>query len=73
MNVQSSTTIFERHFSTKTLAEMWCFSEDTIQRWAEDEEGVLRCGSDGGRNGRRVTLRIPESVARRIYEKHTKG
>ncbi len=65
--------IFERHFAPRTLAELWGYSEDTIQRWAEDEEGVLRCGSEGGRDKRRkIKLRIPESVAARIYEKHTR-
>lgn len=73
MNGQSPPTVFERHFTPKTLAELWSLSEDTIQRWAEDEDGVLRCGSEGGRNGRRrVTLRIPETVAMRMYQKHVK-
>lgn len=67
-------TIFERHFSPRTLAELWGYSEDTILRWAEHEEGVLRCGSEGGRGRKRKrTIRIPESVARRMYEKHTQN
>lgn len=67
----TTTTMFERHFTPRTLGELWGFSEDTIQRWAEDEEGVLRCGSEGGRGKRRkMTIRIPDSVATRIYEKH---
>lgn len=71
--MSAENSIFERHFSTRTLAELWGFSEDTIQRWAEDEDDVLRCGSEGGRGRkRRVTLRIPESVAQRIYLKHSK-
>ncbi len=78
MRVESMTrpavqpTAFERHFSPRTLAEMWGFSEDTIVRWFEDEAGVLKCGSDGARGKRRkVTLRIPESVALRIYRERT--
>lgn len=63
---------FERHFSPRTLAEMWGFSEDTIVRWFEDEEGVLKCGSNGTRGKRRkLTLRIPESVALRVYRERS--
>jgi len=66
-------TVFERHFSPRTLAEMWCYSEDTIVRWFEDEPGVLKCGVDGSRGRRRkITLRIPESVALRVYEERTR-
>ena len=64
--------MFERHFSVRFLAEVWGFSEDTIRQWAEDEPGVLRSGAEGGRGEtRRVCLRIPESVALRIYNKHS--
>ena len=60
--------IFERHFSVRTLADFWQLSDDTIQRWFEDETGVLKVGDDNKRRcGRRVTLRIPESVATRVY------
>jgi hypothetical protein len=66
--------MFERHFSPRTLAELWGFSEDTIQRWFEDEPGVLKCGSEGGRGKpRRVSLRIPEAVAARVYHARTQA
>jgi hypothetical protein len=60
--------LFERHFSPRTLAEVWGFSEDTILRWFEDVPGVLKCGAEGGRGKRRkVTIRIPESIALSVY------
>ena len=63
----------ERHFSPRTLAELWGFSEDTIIRWFEDEPGVLKCGEAGGGGRRRkITLRIPESVAIRVYRTRTR-
>jgi hypothetical protein len=68
--------MFERHFSPRTLSELWGFSEDTIQRWFEDAPGVLRHGETGNaRRGRRrkVFLRIPESVAMKIYREKTLG
>jgi hypothetical protein len=64
---------FERHFSVRTLAEMWAFSEDTVQRWFEEIPGVLKHGNDGKRGARRkVTIRIPESVAKRVYAEKTR-
>ena len=73
MEQKFSNGIFERHFSTRTLAELWGFSEDTIQRWFEDEPGVLKQGSGGERGGKRkLFLRIPESVAGRVYQERTK-
>jgi hypothetical protein len=70
---QGTATVFERHFSPRTLAGMWGFSEDTIVRWFEDEPGVLKCGVDGARGRRRkITLRIPESVALRVYQERTR-
>ena len=66
-------SMYERHFSPGTLAELWNFSEDTIIRWFEDEPDVLRTGCDGSRGKRRkLTLRIPESVAARVYDKQRK-
>jgi hypothetical protein len=68
-----TTAIFERHFSPRTLSELWGFSEDTIVRWFEDDPAVLKCGCDGARGKRRkITLRIPESIAMRIYQERCK-
>jgi hypothetical protein len=65
--------LFERHFTPKQLSEIWGFSKDTILRWFEDEPGVLKCGSEGGRGKRRkITIRIPESVAQSVYHKRTR-
>jgi hypothetical protein len=61
-------TLLERHFTVRTLAELWSLSEDTVQHWFESEEGVIKLGSDGARGKRRrITLRVPESVAERVY------
>jgi hypothetical protein len=50
------------------------FDESTIRRMFIDEPGVLIYGKEKRRDGRRdyVTLRIPESVARRVYERRTR-
>ena len=74
MKESSQTTVFERHFSPKALAELWNFSEDTIVRWFEDEPGVLKHGETDSKRGKRrkLYLRIPESIALRVYQSRTK-
>jgi hypothetical protein len=64
--------MFERHFTVQTLAEVWALSQDTVQSWFEDEQGVVKLGNMGGRGKRRkVSLRIPESIAERVYLERT--
>lgn len=66
-------SMLERHFSPRTLAEVWGYSEDTIIRIFEDVPGVLKHGSEGGRGKRRkIVLRIPESIALRVYQERCK-
>ena len=61
--------LFEKHFTPQELAECWKFSVSTILRMFQDEPGVFKVGKSRRRDGKRdyVTLRIPESVARRVY------
>ena len=62
--------ILERHFTVQALAEQWALSTDAIRDLFEDEPGVLRLGDrKSGRKRRYVTLRIPESVAARVYRR----
>ena len=65
---------FERHFTPQELAELWGFEQTTIRRMFCDEPGVLKIGRQVGRNGKRphVSLRIPASVAKRVYERKTR-
>ena len=62
----------ERHFSVRTLAEMWCLSEDTVRDLFRDVDGVFKIAEK--RRGKReyMTLRIPESVAMRIHAERSK-
>jgi transcriptional regulator GlxA family with amidase domain len=60
----------ERHFSPAELAELWNLSEDTIRRAFEAEPDVLIFENPSRNpNRRRRTLRIPESVAERVYRR----
>lgn len=45
-------------------------SRQTVCRMLENEPGVLRLG-ERGLNRVRITLRVPESVAKRIIQKWT--
>lgn len=74
--VQSETTTeaFERHFSVLELAEMWSLSERTIRRMFEGEEGVVNWAHAESRRKRHYqTLRIPESVMLRVYQRIRKA
>jgi hypothetical protein len=60
---------FEKHFTVKELASLWILDESTIRRMFQDVTGVFKVGHIGRRDGKRdyVTLRIPASVALRVY------
>lgn len=72
--MQPDPTAFEHHFTPRELAELWKFDESTIRRMFIDEPGVMINGKEKRRDGRRdyVTLRIPESVARKVYERRVR-
>lgn len=65
---------FERHFTPRDLAEIWKLDETTIRRIFQDEPGVMKVGKANRRDGKRdyVTLRIPESIAERIYRERSR-
>jgi transcriptional regulator GlxA family with amidase domain len=58
----------EPHYSVEQLAEFWNISHDTVTRLFREEPGVFAIAPKR-RKGRRtrVTLRIPEHVAARVY------
>jgi hypothetical protein len=64
-----TSTAFERHYAPKELAELWQLDESTIRRLFQDEPGVLKIGKSNRSDGKRdyVSLRIPASVAERVY------
>jgi len=59
-----------RHYSPDELAECWQLSVDSVRRLFENEPGVLVFENpERGSARRRRTLRIPESVAERVYHR----
>lgn len=62
--------MYERHFSPAELGELWGLSADTIRRMFEAEPGVLVFENPVRSSSRRFrTLRIPASVAERVYSR----
>lgn len=66
--------IHEPHYTPAQLAKLWNVSGRTIRRLFYDEPGVLKIGESGRRRKRdHITLRIPESVAARVYRERSRG
>jgi len=62
------------HFSAQFYAELWGMSPSTVIRWFQDLDGVLKLG-EPSMNGKRtrVELRIPFSLAMRVYRERTRA
>ena len=71
---KEESTCEERHYSVNELAVLWNLSKQTIRRLFQDEPDVVRIGENDVRRKRAyVTLRIPESVARRVHQRLSKS
>jgi hypothetical protein len=64
-------SLVERHYSVKEVAEMWNLSADMIRKLFEQEPGVMLIGNPQSSRVRRryTTLRIPQTVAFKVYRK----
>jgi len=62
----------ERHYSLMELSEAWNVSPATLRRWFKHEPDVVRFGK-GRRGSKRpyYSMRVPESVALRVYRLNT--
>lgn len=65
----------ERHYTILELSKIWNLAPSTLREWFTDEPGVLKQGHSGIRSNKRpyMTLRIPESVARRVHAERSRG
>jgi hypothetical protein len=60
----------ERHYAVGEIAELWNLSSDAVRKLFQDEPGVLVLGSQGTSHRRRYsTLRVPESVLKRVHRR----
>jgi hypothetical protein len=71
----AASSLLERHYQVREIAEAWNISADTVRRIFRDEPDIIVIGSPsrllGGRSKkyrRRYTMfRIPESVLKRVH------
>jgi len=64
----------EPKFTPEELAQIHKLHPSTIRKLFVDEEGVIRLGHPGlGRRRQYFTLRIPASVAARVFGRMTVG
>jgi hypothetical protein len=66
----------ERHYTLAELAAHWHMSIRTLRDWFSNEPGVVRYGSGKLGKGKKrtyISIRVPESVAKRVYQKMTRA
>ncbi len=67
---ESQERFAERHYTVAEVATMWQLSMDLTRRLFINEPGVLVIGDEASPGTRRYrTLRIPESVVKRVHRK----
>jgi len=72
-NIEDASALrIDPYYSVQFYAELWGLSVTTISRWFREEPGVLKIAE--AKRGKREykTLRIPWSVAQRVYERHSR-
>jgi hypothetical protein len=68
-DIGNSNPFEERHFTIRELSKMWRLSEEFVRQIVKDEPGVTEwVRQQPGRRRYRV-LRIPQSVAERLYHR----
>lgn len=64
----------ERHYTVPEIAMLWGVSEKTVRRLFDDEDGVLRWGSDETARKRGYhNLRVPQSVLIRVHQRRERA
>ena len=59
----------EKHLTVTEVSQFWNLSDDKVRLLFQNEVGVLKIGTPSRKKRRYFTLRIPESVAKRVHEK----
>ena len=59
-----------RYYSAREIAELLNLSQDSVRKLFQDEPGVLVLGDQSSKYKRRyTTLRVPDSVLRRVLRR----
>jgi hypothetical protein len=68
MGLVEMSTAMEQHFTIPELAALWSLDPNTVRRWFENRDDVLKFGHEHrARKRRHVSIRIPASVAEKVY------
>ena len=72
-NAAAIAVFVERHYTVEEIAELWQLSKDAIRRLFRNEPGVLVLSGPISRVRKRPykTIRIPESVVRRVHKRRS--
>ncbi|HET6843470.1 MAG TPA: hypothetical protein VFK06_17590 [Candidatus Angelobacter sp.] len=69
----ASTVALEKHYTVAEISELWHLDEKLVRKMFELENDVIVFGPNESRYKRRYrSLRIPESVMRRVHRRLTK-
>lgn len=61
----------ERHYSFRQLSMIWHFNYHTVRGWFIDRNGNIEPGCIlVGKGKKNKSIRVPESVAQRVYDRH---
>ena len=72
--IPSADLAHEKHYTVIEVAKLWSLSQKTVRKIFESEPGVIQWGSEERRHKRPYrTLRIPETVLRRVHRKLRKA
>lgn len=63
----------EPHYTPEQVAEWWHVDPKTVRRLFRAEDGVLRFSAKGNQRRGYTSLRIPESVLRRVHERMSRA
>jgi hypothetical protein len=67
-SVKNDKPIWEKHYTPAELAELWGFSDEFVRKLFRGQDGVVVVNRPEKMHKRGyVTLRIPKSVAERVY------
>jgi hypothetical protein len=67
-NMSEQPNPFGKVYTPRELAELWKLSENSVRRLFQDQSGVFVMGDSNPRGKRGYsTLRIPQSVAERVF------
>lgn len=73
MSTQDNPIYRERHFSVAELASLWNLSPKKIRELFLPERDIAVIHNPRRRTRTYKTLRIPESVVKRVYQRLTQG